>query len=411
MKAALYCRVSTDDQEREGTSLQTQRQACIEYAGQHGYQVEDSYILDEVFSGLRIDRPKLRTLLDWVKNNEVQAVVIYSSDRFSRKGYDLLTLIRECDVNDVELLCVSEDLGEGEVGELINFVRGWASGLEAHRITERTMRGKKALAQAGNIPSGFGRYRGHLGLRYDKKLKKLVHIPGQIDVAAEILHRVLKGESSSQITRDLQARDVRGASGGLIHRSSVNRVMANARSYAGIITWSGIEIKGKVEDPIITEADAAVIADRIQQNKEKSYGFGKRKWLTGRVYCGICGRRFNLDSKKGCLCNGADNRSPAKCPAPKVGLTELSALAYGTMIMALSDPQAVIKQAQDSHDSWERQKQLHDELVIRNVKQQEESEKRRRLLSFQHEVGGITDVEYLKRLDKIKKESVKQISY
>jgi len=31
MKAAIYCRVSTDNQEREGTSLQTQLEACRDY--------------------------------------------------------------------------------------------------------------------------------------------------------------------------------------------------------------------------------------------------------------------------------------------------------------------------------------------------------------------------------------------
>ena len=29
MKAAIYCRVSTEDQEREGTSLDTQLEACL----------------------------------------------------------------------------------------------------------------------------------------------------------------------------------------------------------------------------------------------------------------------------------------------------------------------------------------------------------------------------------------------
>jgi len=29
MKAAIYCRVSTDNQEREGTSLQTQLESCV----------------------------------------------------------------------------------------------------------------------------------------------------------------------------------------------------------------------------------------------------------------------------------------------------------------------------------------------------------------------------------------------
>lgn len=37
--AAIYCRVSTEDQEREGTSLQTQLEACLAYCQQKGYQV------------------------------------------------------------------------------------------------------------------------------------------------------------------------------------------------------------------------------------------------------------------------------------------------------------------------------------------------------------------------------------
>jgi site-specific DNA recombinase len=35
-KAAIYCRVNTDDQEKEGTSLQTQRDACLAYCKQEG---------------------------------------------------------------------------------------------------------------------------------------------------------------------------------------------------------------------------------------------------------------------------------------------------------------------------------------------------------------------------------------
>ena len=37
MKTAIYCRVSTDNQETEGTSLQTQREACLKYCQDKGY--------------------------------------------------------------------------------------------------------------------------------------------------------------------------------------------------------------------------------------------------------------------------------------------------------------------------------------------------------------------------------------
>ncbi len=60
MKAAIYCRVSTEDQEREGTSLQTQLEACLAYCEQKEYKVVRRFT--ETYSGLTLDRPKLTEL-------------------------------------------------------------------------------------------------------------------------------------------------------------------------------------------------------------------------------------------------------------------------------------------------------------------------------------------------------------
>ena len=38
-QSAIYCRVSTEDQEKEGTSLHTQLDACLAYCKQKGYQI------------------------------------------------------------------------------------------------------------------------------------------------------------------------------------------------------------------------------------------------------------------------------------------------------------------------------------------------------------------------------------
>ena len=37
MRAAIYCRVSTEEQEREGTSLTSQQKACEQFARERGY--------------------------------------------------------------------------------------------------------------------------------------------------------------------------------------------------------------------------------------------------------------------------------------------------------------------------------------------------------------------------------------
>ena len=55
MNAAIYCRVSTDDQEKEGTSLTTQLEACQKYCQDKGYTVVKRF--SETYSGITLDRP------------------------------------------------------------------------------------------------------------------------------------------------------------------------------------------------------------------------------------------------------------------------------------------------------------------------------------------------------------------
>ena len=64
MKAAIYCRVSTEVQEQEGTSLQTQLEACLKYCQLKGYEV--AHQLSEAWSGLSLERPRLAELREVV---------------------------------------------------------------------------------------------------------------------------------------------------------------------------------------------------------------------------------------------------------------------------------------------------------------------------------------------------------
>lgn len=81
-KVAIYCRVSTEGQEQEGTSLQTQLEACLKYCEVKGYKV--NYKFSEAWSGLSLERPKLAELREVVRSEQIDVIVVYSLDRFSR---------------------------------------------------------------------------------------------------------------------------------------------------------------------------------------------------------------------------------------------------------------------------------------------------------------------------------------
>ncbi len=143
---------------------------------------------------------------------------------------------------------------------------------------------------------------------------------------------------------------------------------------------------------------------------ERSYAAGKQMWISRRVICLNCGRKFFLDKRTGCRCYGNDSRVPNRCSSPRIKLDELNALAYGAMCFAIIEPDAAMEQARRVHVEWEHDREEYGKLQTSARKRQDQREKRRRLLSFQHEQGGITDGEYVKRLNATRKEEQDELN-
>ena len=106
MKAAIYCRVSTEGQEQDGTSLQTQLEACQNYCHLKGYEV--AYQFSEAWSGLSLERPRLTELREVVRSESIDSVVVYSLDRFSRDPVHGVILMQELEKHEVALEAATE---------------------------------------------------------------------------------------------------------------------------------------------------------------------------------------------------------------------------------------------------------------------------------------------------------------
>jgi site-specific DNA recombinase len=89
--AAIYARVSPEQQKEENT-IASQTAALVEFAREQGYSVPDEWVIeDEGFSGASLLRPGLERLRDLAAEGHIQAVLIHSPDRLSRKyAYQVL---------------------------------------------------------------------------------------------------------------------------------------------------------------------------------------------------------------------------------------------------------------------------------------------------------------------------------
>lgn len=83
-RAALYCRLSKDDdQEMESASIANQRAMLQQYCAKNGWEVVAVY-QDDGYTGLNMDRPGLKKMLHAIEKGIVNLVITKDLSRLGR---------------------------------------------------------------------------------------------------------------------------------------------------------------------------------------------------------------------------------------------------------------------------------------------------------------------------------------
>lgn len=89
IQCALYDRVSSDLQVRDGLSLDAQREALTNYANAHGYQIVDYYSDEGITARKKMqNRKELQRLLNDVKADKIDLILVTKLDRWFRNIKD-----------------------------------------------------------------------------------------------------------------------------------------------------------------------------------------------------------------------------------------------------------------------------------------------------------------------------------
>ena len=149
--AAIYARVSSDQQKEENT-IASQTAALIDFAREQGYSVPDDWVIeDEGFSGASLLRPGLERLRDLAAEGHIQAVLIHSPDRLSRKYAYQVLLTEEFARHGVETIFLKAPHSDTPEDQLMLQFQGMIAEYERAQILERSRRGKRHRAKAGEV--------------------------------------------------------------------------------------------------------------------------------------------------------------------------------------------------------------------------------------------------------------------
>lgn len=155
-----YVRVSTEEQAREGVSLDAQEAKIRAYATAKDLALVE-VIRDEGLSGKDLDRPGVQRLTAACTGGRVAAVIVVKLDRLSRRTRDLLYLVEDVfQAHDVALHSLHETVDTSSAsGRFFLRIMGALAEMERELIGERTaaaLAHKKALGERlGTTPLGY----------------------------------------------------------------------------------------------------------------------------------------------------------------------------------------------------------------------------------------------------------------
>jgi len=82
--AALYCRISKDDDAKtESASITTQKEMLKRYAMEQGFNIYDFYI-DDGYSGTNFDRPDFIRMKKDIESGKINVVITKDLSRLGR---------------------------------------------------------------------------------------------------------------------------------------------------------------------------------------------------------------------------------------------------------------------------------------------------------------------------------------
>ena len=329
-RAALYCRVSTFDQNRgDYSSLEDQESRLRRAAEADGYAVFQ--VLKEVASSANMDRDELRKMLG--KLDEIDAVYVTKLDRLSRSMHDWCRVNELLDQYDVALVSVTQKIDTSTpMGRFFRDLLMLFAQFEREMIAERTYEKMAEQARLGRWSGG----RPIIG--YDVVDKTIVVNRDEVKIVEAIFDKYLELASIAKTARwanlkGYRTKHVRCKNGREFEprkftRADIQRTLSNI-TYIGKIRFDGVEYNGAHEG-IISEERFLQVQELMAAKKEKPRRGDQRQQetlLLGLLRCGFCGGActssfVNKKQKDGRIrryyyykCTSKSRRDAEACPS------------------------------------------------------------------------------------------------
>lgn len=440
MRAAIYIRVSSEEQAKEGYSLIAQKEKIQEYAEKNGYLLsKDNIYIDDGYSGKTKDRPALSTLFVDAQKKLFDVVLVYRLDRFFRNTRLLLESVEALGNISIGLKSITEPFDTSTpIGRYVLTNLGAIAELERAIILERKELGTLKAAQAGKWMGGTPPY----GYNLNRKSKKLEIAPKEA-VVVKMLYDWLTKEKLTlyQIQKRINCLKIPTkfdklkkpkptGSFGWWRKPTLGRIFSN-EIYAGTFWYRKYKNPSKAKTlenlrpkeewvpisvpPCISKVQFELARRQIEENRKLSPRRTMRNYLFAKkLYCGICGgtmvaqyqypgKRRRTEVKFYTCHKRFRQHTPVLCSQKSIVEGRIEIPVWEAIKKLLMQPEAMLKeiaalQKKDDVRPSLKNKQVEIEKNLTELKLKQE-----RLLDLYVE-GAIEKTAFLERSRKLERE-------
>ena len=414
--AAIYARVSSA-QQKEDHTIASQTAALKTFASSQGYSVPAEWIFeDEGVSGAILVRPALERVRDLVAEAQIQAVLVLSPDRLSRKYAYQVLLTEEWLRHGVQTIFVNAPQSQRPEDQLLVQFQGMIAEYERAQILERSRRGKRHRAKQGEISVLSG---APYGYRYVRKTAERAAYYEVLNTQAEVVRQIFElytaqALSIGAVTRRLNELEVPTRTEQSCWERSTIWAMLRNPAYRGMACFGKtqeaarpprdnrvVRQRGNVsrrspqahqEAPrdqwiqipvpaLVDERTFDLAQERLQDNKK----FSPRRTvdpsiLQGLAHCAQCGYALYRTSTRSSArkiyyyrCLGADAwryQGRARCNAKPIRLDLLEQTVWNEVARLLESPELIqveltrrVEAARTSHPARQHKDKITRELV------------------------------------------------
>lgn len=237
MRAALYVRVSTEEQAKEGYSLDAQTKRLDAYCKSKGWTVSDIY-REEGYSGTNVDRPEYKRMMNEI--NDWDVLLVLKMDRIHRNSVNFTLMMDTLRRKGKEFNSMQDKFDTTTaMGRFLMDIMQRIAQLESEQIGERVKFGMIAKAKSGVGTLGSGHPYGYV---YERGSLKVIEC--EAEVVRNIYSMYNDGMSMNGIADTLNNSFITSKTGGKWSRQSISKILHNP-IYVGYIRWDGIVRSGE----------------------------------------------------------------------------------------------------------------------------------------------------------------------